>query len=631
MSEIELLSSTTTPSVNINQPEQAPVSETTQNTTKSEIHNLPKRTNLQKNKFIKWTQPLTMKNEPTWNEFNWNFNYQYQPVSNQVKNVGGQQLRPTATPFNPGFASLYNPNYSAPMPLNFSNQMNHTPNSFEFLQPPYTSRFSANFRPFVPKYKQRSKKIEKSPNSAESEDIVDKEDIKVSENSENEKKKDGNELPVTTTTTTTATVTTNTKTPMCLVHELVKYNKIKHEYVLLDEIGPAHKKTFYVALKLGVGTEQEETFSSNGSSIKKAQHAAAEIALKNTKFKRPESKSNRINTKLQNRTSDKLGTKETNENVGGLASANIGAKNKRISSKKSNTIAPTVLLNTLAMKLGMKANYVHITTKSFTTNVNDAQIEEGELVEPTEPSSSVSTSAFAQSSDVTLHSSFDDSSDNYINFNKTQHEPFKYPSSQIYLYPAYMQRFTNSSSFNTALSNHQLTYKNSKYESNFSKTGKMSKIRRFTLNQQQYQQNGDTNCDTNPLLCSKQFDVYKVELKFADCTFNGEGRTLQMAKHDAASKALSYFTDANNFLKAKELSDKIKLNQAKCNNKTQVSNKNNEAEVSSWCEEKENATKTIKAKETKTDQKLNETKSDGANKTVEQEQQQQQQQLQQQN
>jgi len=208
------------------------------------------------------------------------------------------------------------------------------------------------------------------------------------------------------------------------------------------------------------------------------------------------------------------------------------------------------------MKLGLKANYAHITTTSSTTNPKDVQKEE-ELGNETEPISSIEV----QTGDVTLNSSFD-SSDNYINFNKTQHEPFKYPSSQIYLYPTYMQQFNSSSSFNTAIPN-----KSSKYKSNLFKTGKMSKIRRFTLNQQQIGDDDGANS-----LYSKQFDVYQVELKFADCTFDGEGRTLQMAKHDAASKALSYFTDVNNFLKAKELSDKVKVTQAK-SNRTQIANK----------------------------------------------------------
>jgi double-stranded RNA-binding protein Staufen len=174
--------------------------------------------------------------------------------------------------------------------------------------------------------------------------IADKEEKKVSENNESEEKRDENEQAESSSTKkesnleATTSNTANAKTAMCLVHELAKYNKIKHEYVLLDEIGPAHKKKFYVALKLGVGTEHEETFSSNGSSIKKAQHAAAEIALKDTKFKRPESKTNRINAKLFNRASNKIDTKEVSENATGLSNTNNAAKHKSISSKKQSNL-----------------------------------------------------------------------------------------------------------------------------------------------------------------------------------------------------------------------------------------------------------------------------------------------------
>ena len=53
-------------------------------------------------------------------------------------------------------------------------------------------------------------------------------------------------------------------------------------YTLVDEIGPAHKKTFFVKLKLG-----EEEYSASGPSIKKAQHAAASIGLEKTAYKHP--------------------------------------------------------------------------------------------------------------------------------------------------------------------------------------------------------------------------------------------------------------------------------------------------------------------------------------------------------
>ena len=51
----------------------------------------------------------------------------------------------------------------------------------------------------------------------------------------------------------------------------------------MDEQGPAHKKNFYVKLQIG----EKEEYSASGPSIKKAQHAAASIALEKTEFKHP--------------------------------------------------------------------------------------------------------------------------------------------------------------------------------------------------------------------------------------------------------------------------------------------------------------------------------------------------------
>lgn len=96
------------------------------------------------------------------------------------------------------------------------------------------------------------------------------------------------------------------KTPMCLVNELARYNRvsvlskqgqvvesivttdlfklfqIQHQYKLTKEEGPPHRKKFFVTLKLG-----DTEFEAQGSSIKKAQHEAAAIALRNTKYKHP--------------------------------------------------------------------------------------------------------------------------------------------------------------------------------------------------------------------------------------------------------------------------------------------------------------------------------------------------------
>ncbi|KAL4713818.1 hypothetical protein ACJJTC_015472 [Scirpophaga incertulas] len=81
----------------------------------------------------------------------------------------------------------------------------------------------------------------------------------------------------------TAQANSKEKTPMCLVNELARYNKIKHQYRLTSETGPAHKKVFTVTLRLG----DTEEYTAEGSSIKRAQHAAAQAALTATSFPPP--------------------------------------------------------------------------------------------------------------------------------------------------------------------------------------------------------------------------------------------------------------------------------------------------------------------------------------------------------
>ncbi|NXJ01882.1 STAU2 protein, partial [Psophia crepitans] len=107
------------------------------------------------------------------------------------------------------------------------------------------------------------------------------------------------------------------KTPMCLVNELARFNRIQPQYKLLNERGPAHAKMFTVQLTLG-----EQTWEAEGSSIKKAQHAAASKALNETILPKPTPRPPKNNV---------------NNNPG--------------------SITPTVELNGLAMKRGEPAIY----------------------------------------------------------------------------------------------------------------------------------------------------------------------------------------------------------------------------------------------------------------------------------
>lgn len=114
------------------------------------------------------------------------------------------------------------------------------------------------------------------------------------------------------------------KTPMCLLNELARFNRVQHQYRLTNEQGPAHKKRFTVTLKLG-----DEEYVAEGPSIKKAQHSAATEALTKTWYRQPPPKP----TKAMR--------------IGHLGKCPTG----------SGHLPPTVELNALAMKRGEPTVY----------------------------------------------------------------------------------------------------------------------------------------------------------------------------------------------------------------------------------------------------------------------------------
>ncbi|XP_064652395.1 double-stranded RNA-binding protein Staufen homolog 2-like isoform X2 [Lineus longissimus] len=134
---------------------------------------------------------------------------------------------------------------------------------------------------------------------------------------------------------------TKEKTPMCLINELARYNKIQHQYTLVDEQGPAHKKIFFVKLKLG-----EEEYSAKGPSIKKAQHSAAGIALEKTQFKHPPPRPRKIMPVHGG------GYRYLYSEREGASMIHDSAEYKQADtySDMDNNITPTVRLNALAMK-----------------------------------------------------------------------------------------------------------------------------------------------------------------------------------------------------------------------------------------------------------------------------------------
>uniref|UniRef100_A0A4W4E7G5 Double-stranded RNA-binding protein Staufen homolog 2 n=1 Tax=Electrophorus electricus TaxID=8005 RepID=A0A4W4E7G5_ELEEL len=124
------------------------------------------------------------------------------------------------------------------------------------------------------------------------------------------------------------------KTPMCLVNELARFNRIQPQYKLVNERGPAHAKIFTVQLCLG-----EQFWEAEGSSIKKAQHSTATKALSESTLPRPPPRSPKA---------------DTNSNPGKDYHVNSFEAHKHI---HWCSITPTVELNGLAMKRGEPAIY----------------------------------------------------------------------------------------------------------------------------------------------------------------------------------------------------------------------------------------------------------------------------------
>uniref|UniRef100_A0A8C8FVJ5 Double-stranded RNA-binding protein Staufen homolog 1 n=1 Tax=Oncorhynchus tshawytscha TaxID=74940 RepID=A0A8C8FVJ5_ONCTS len=134
----------------------------------------------------------------------------------------------------------------------------------------------------------------------------------------------GSATPFSPTSTVSNMANPKEKTPMCLVNELARFNKIQPEYKLLCEQGPAHSKIFSVRLSLG-----DQHWEAEGTSIKKAQHSAAATALAQTTLPKPSMRNNPRNN--------------TGKNPAHLALLDC--------------MTHTVELNAFCMKLGVKPMY----------------------------------------------------------------------------------------------------------------------------------------------------------------------------------------------------------------------------------------------------------------------------------
>lgn len=110
-------------------------------------------------------------------------------------------------------------------------------------------------------------------------------------------------------------------TPMGLLNSIARFNNIKPNYQLVQEEGPAHQKVFTVQLTFG-----DENYQGTGTSIKRAQHDAAQKALEECQLPIPERKEKPAGYKL-------------------------------LRSPNKNALTPTVQLNSYSLKTGVGVEY----------------------------------------------------------------------------------------------------------------------------------------------------------------------------------------------------------------------------------------------------------------------------------
>ncbi len=223
------------------------------------------------------------------------------------------------------------------------------------------------------------------------------------------------------------------------------------------------------------------------------------------------------------------------------------------------------------MKLGLVANYTHTLTSASNNIVLDVEAmtsTSNPTENPIEPKQQDTAPSLQETNNTSfssdLNQSFEMKSTNYTNFMKNDYEPFKYPQDDIVTNKDANEN-VKTASFNPSQikvlvnPNKEILNSNSRYNSsnNYSNNNYkgITRIKKKTDSLKQF---------------------FYVKLKFAETEFNGEGITLQLAKHDAASKALTHYSNAENFLKAKALSSSGQNKNAKAYRPPQFYKQQNE-------------------------------------------------------
>lgn len=201
------------------------------------------------------------------------------------------------------------------------------------------------------------------------------------------------------------------------------------------------------------------------------------------------------------------------------------------------------------MKLGLVANYTHSVASFIDTN--DVRGTSPNIFgNNTNNNNNMNQFRFTNNNNPPYSDCLcPDFSNNYTNFMTNEYKPYKYPPVQMY--PGSVNPLNTPANFNNIDLKPFLNDNSGLAHNQAYNPMAAALYPRFRQNKQNF----------FPTNQPKQ--MIDVKLTFANKEFQGKGLTLQLAKHNAADKALEYFTNPEHFLEAKTLSDSAKNESVK--------------------------------------------------------------------
>jgi hypothetical protein len=239
------------------------------------------------------------------------------------------------------------------------------------------------------------------------------------------------------------------------------------------------------------------------------------------------------------------------------------------------SLAPTVMLNALAMKLELKPAYIPLNVAP--AKVAQQQRNFGNFGGNNNNSANFNNHQYQPNY---KHPNFYNNN-NYTSFTSNDYKPFVYQ-------PA--SNFASANHYNASMANNSKHHHDFRPLWNHPNAG-FNRIQRPGFPNYTNNNNNAWQGFAPPQKCT-------VKLKFADQEFEGEGVTVQAARHNAAAKALEHFSQIENFNKAKQLAEAAKeaKEAALSKSTTESSSTKTDAVVSSSSQSNDSTTDELASK-----------------------------------